>query len=366
MSTNHSHIYIGADHGGFALKQELENVLGDQVVDLGDTKQNASDDYPLYAARVAAAVVADARAGKRSFGILICRSAEGMAMTAGKFVGIRAAVVSTPEGARRSRAHNDANILSLPGDDLDPASATAIVAAFLEEPVDTHERHVRRRSEIARIERLTPDVVPGIFETSPEQVAARREALYRYEGPLHIDVGDGEFIERAAHSQSEDAFDLPKGSEVHLMVKRPADYVEPWKRHNAERLVAHIESGGIEPFLEACAEHDIDPVIGVDLGTSLDAVLPYIQRAPRVLVMAVKAGKSGQAFEPSVLEVIAQFAAHHPAVEITVDGGVNDRTAPALIAAGASRLVSTSYISESKDPLAAIELLRHPRGGYGE
>jgi ribose 5-phosphate isomerase B len=366
MNTTQSQVYIGADHGGFALKQELEKLLGERIADLGDMKQNTTDDYPLYAARVAAAIVADARAGKRSFGILICRSAEGMAMTAGKFVGIRAAVVSTPEAARRSRGHNDANIVSLPGDDLDVDTARAIVEAFLEEPVDTHERHVRRRSEIARIERLTPEIVPGIFETSPEQVAVRREALVSYEGPLHIDVGDGQFIERKAHPQPEDAFELPRGSEVHLMVKQPADYVEAWKRHGAERLVAHIESGGIEPFLAACTEHDVDPVIGIDLGTSFDAVLPYIHTAPRILVMAVKAGKSGQPFESAVLEVVAQFAAHHPAVEISIDGGVNDRTAPALVAAGASRLVSTSFLAQSKDPLAAIELLRHPRGGYGE
>ncbi|HEC78105.1 MAG TPA: ribose 5-phosphate isomerase B [candidate division WOR-3 bacterium] len=106
-------IGIGADHRGVLLKRKIIEFLtesGHKVIDYG-TDSAESVDYPKIALSLA-----DGLIKKRfKFGILICYTGQGMAMTANKVRGIRAAVCTSSEIARLTRAHNDANILVLPG-----------------------------------------------------------------------------------------------------------------------------------------------------------------------------------------------------------------------------------------------------------
>jgi len=103
---------IGADHRGFKLKIRLKEYLlhnGNKVIDFGPDSEEPVD-YPQIAIKVAKAV-----AGKKiKFGILSCFSGQGMAITANKIRGIRAAICTDKELAYYARAHNDANILVLP------------------------------------------------------------------------------------------------------------------------------------------------------------------------------------------------------------------------------------------------------------
>src|ERR1700681_867585 len=104
-------IAIGADHAGFALKNELASELraaGNEVHDCG-TGSEASTDYPDYAAAVGSAVAG----GAVERGILVCGSGVGMSIAANKIHGIRAALGVAPEEVRLTRAHNDANVLTL-------------------------------------------------------------------------------------------------------------------------------------------------------------------------------------------------------------------------------------------------------------
>ncbi|MFM9055133.1 MAG: RpiB/LacA/LacB family sugar-phosphate isomerase, partial [Bacteroidota bacterium] len=106
------HIHIGSDHAGFDLKQLLADdlrQLGHTLSDHG-THSTDSTDYPDYAHAVARAVEADPQA----FGILLCGSANGVAITANKHTGIRAALCWTPEIASLARQHSDANVLCIP------------------------------------------------------------------------------------------------------------------------------------------------------------------------------------------------------------------------------------------------------------
>jgi ribose 5-phosphate isomerase B len=101
-------IAIGADHAGFAAKEEIKSVikaLGHQVLDQG-TNSDASVDYPDYAEKVARLVVG----GEADRGVLICGTGIGMSIAANKIHGIRAAVVTDQKTAELSRKHNDANV----------------------------------------------------------------------------------------------------------------------------------------------------------------------------------------------------------------------------------------------------------------
>lgn len=142
-------IPIGADHAGFEMKAMLADelrALGYQVEDVG-TYSTESTDYPDYAHKVAHEV----ETGEVKRGVLLCGTGLGMAYAANRHHGVRAAVVWSPEIARLSREHNDANILVLPSRYLDDGTAREILRTWLDTPF-AGGRHVRR---IAKIEDAT-------------------------------------------------------------------------------------------------------------------------------------------------------------------------------------------------------------------
>jgi ribose 5-phosphate isomerase B len=143
-------IAIGADHAGVQLKNDIKKQLearGVEVTDLG-TDSADSVDYPDYARKVGEAVAR----GDADRGILFCGSGVGMAIAANKIAGVRAATVFDENGARLSREHNDANVLSL-GERVTPADqARKIVDAFLDTPF-AGGRHQRRVDKITALEK---------------------------------------------------------------------------------------------------------------------------------------------------------------------------------------------------------------------
>ena len=120
-------IAIGADHAGYEYKEILKEWLEDvEVKDFG-THSTASVDYPDFAHPVADAV----ESGAVTFGILICGSANGVAITANKHQGIRAAICWETEIAGLVRQHNNANILCIPARFVTADTAKEMVTAFM-------------------------------------------------------------------------------------------------------------------------------------------------------------------------------------------------------------------------------------------
>lgn len=151
-------IYIGSDHAGFRLKEMITKWLKKNRIDyedLGNLTYDINDDYPDYAAKVARKV-----ARERTFGILLCGSAEGMCIAANKIKGVRAVNPSTPLLAKLSREHNNANVICLSGGGtLDPIpgqsleTATKMIKRFLDTPFSTESRHKRRVDKIVKLEK---------------------------------------------------------------------------------------------------------------------------------------------------------------------------------------------------------------------
>lgn len=142
-------IALASDHAGFAEKERLKPLLielGLDVDDLGTTSED-SVDYPDYARAVAEAV-AD---GKAEQGILVCSSGTGMAISANKVPGIRAAVAWSEETARLARQHNDANVLAIGARTTPPGEIPNIVRAWFGQEFDGG-RHAERVDKIRIIE----------------------------------------------------------------------------------------------------------------------------------------------------------------------------------------------------------------------
>lgn len=140
-------LHFGSDHGAVQLRAQLIEAareLGHDVAsDEGPTAESDSVDYPDVAASLCAKVLADAG----SFGVLLCGSGQGVAISANKIHGIRAAAVAEPYSAEMSRRHNDANVLCMGGRVVGSGLARTILAAFLSAEFEGG-RHARRVGKV--------------------------------------------------------------------------------------------------------------------------------------------------------------------------------------------------------------------------
>jgi len=146
-------IYIGGDHRGFKLKEQIKKFLkaeGLKFVDAGPKKYNPKDDYPDYVKPVAQKV---SKKPDKDKGILICGSGQGISIAANKFKRVRAALAWSVVEAKQSREHLDSNILCLPADSISPHAAMNVVETWLHTPFSTDERHHRRVKKINNFER---------------------------------------------------------------------------------------------------------------------------------------------------------------------------------------------------------------------
>lgn len=137
-------IAIGADHAGFDYKQVLADAVSTaEIKDFG-TYSADSVDYPDFAHPVASAV----EGGEFDFGILVCGSANGVAITANKHQGIRAAICWNTELAALARQHNNANIVCIPARFISIDEAKNIVSTFLSTDFEGG-RHANRVNKIS-------------------------------------------------------------------------------------------------------------------------------------------------------------------------------------------------------------------------
>jgi ribose 5-phosphate isomerase B len=145
-------IAIGADHGGFDLKNEIVAQLqqaGHEVLDVGAHAFDASDDYPDFARLVAEAIAS----GQVERGVLICGSGVGASIAANKVKGVRAALCHDTYSAHQGVEHDDMNVLCLGARVIGVELARELMAAFVGARFSGEDRHVRRLNKVLEIEK---------------------------------------------------------------------------------------------------------------------------------------------------------------------------------------------------------------------
>ncbi|MCM1357813.1 MAG: ribulose-phosphate 3-epimerase [Prevotella sp.] len=184
---------------------------------------------------------------------------------------------------------------------------------------------------------------------------------------LHFDVMDGVFVNNIT-------FGLPvleqinkiSGSymelDVHLMITDPLKYIKAFDMAGADIITFHIESES-DTMETIRAIHQTEAVASIALkpDTPAEAVFPYIEYLSMVLVMTVEPGFGGQKFMDMSEKIrkIRRYAEENCLeIDIQVDGGINDKTAPIVKSAGADVLVSGSYLFKADDMEKAVETLR--------
>jgi ribose 5-phosphate isomerase B len=158
-------IAIAADHAGYDLKEKLKKHLeerGHAVIDVGAHEFRTGDDYPDFAQPAAELV----SRGAVDRGIVICDSGIGVDIVANKVPGVRSALVHDEDLARRTREHNDTNVLSLGSMLLDDESAYRIADAWLDTPFSREERHARRIHKIGHLEEHNVTLCGGDIDDS--------------------------------------------------------------------------------------------------------------------------------------------------------------------------------------------------------
>jgi len=182
---------------------------------------------------------------------------------------------------------------------------------------------------------------------------------------IHWDVMDGDFVPNITFGMpvveslrpySDKVFD------VHLMIRRPEQYVERFARAGADRITVHYEATShLHRLLQQIHKAGAKAGVAVNPATPVACLEDIIPFADLVLIMSVNPGFGGQRFIPRSLEKIRQarqlIDRLNPDCLLQVDGGINDHTASQVLAAGASVLVAGSYVFGSKDPLDAIDSL---------
>jgi ribulose-phosphate 3-epimerase len=202
-------------------------------------------------------------------------------------------------------------------------------------------------------------IIPAILEKNWEEVEKKIEICRSLGRSVHIDFIDGKFTDNTSFLNTtlfkkySTTFDF----EAHLMVEEPINYLENLAENGFKKFIGHIEKMSDQIEFIAKGEFLGTVGLGIDLNTSLDKIKVNLEDLDQILLMGVKAGKSGQEFDLRVLEKIKTLRSKYLGI-IEIDGGINDKALVECKNAGANNYVVTSFLF-TENPQKQFDLLKN-------
>ncbi len=207
---------------------------------------------------------------------------------------------------------------------------------------------------------ISSPIVPAFIPTSVADLAASIYAV-GHVPEVHVDVTDGQFVPYRSWPYITPDSPLsalsilePFALEVDLMVSEPLPAAADWIRVGADRLVFHVETISLEAFTRFVDTTPVTVGIAANNDTDYDVLASYLAVADFVQVMGIAAiGVQGQPFDERAFSRIAAIQSDFPALPISIDGSVNSRTLPQLLACKLERYIVGSAIVGSDNPAEA-------------
>lgn len=219
--------------------------------------------------------------------------------------------------------------------------------------------HLLLKKEMNKNILVAPSILSADFSCLREEIRSLEDAGA---DQIHLDVMDGHFVPnitfgpvivRAIRKLTY----LPLNA--HLMITHPSKYIKEFIRAGCNAIGFHLESeGNPVSIIETLHKNDVEAGLVINPETSVDGVIPYINKIDFILVMSVHPGFAAQEFIPDVTDKIKELRRIAPQLNIAVDGGINDKTVDSVIEAGANIIISASFIFSSNDKKAAVRRLR--------
>ena len=209
------------------------------------------------------------------------------------------------------------------------------------------------------------EIIPGILEKEWIEIERKINIAKQFAKSIHIDIIDGKF---APNTTFLDPAPFAKYSkdiffELHMMVENPIQYLKPFADVGFKRFLGHIEKMPDQTEFVAQGQLLGEVGLAIDGPTSIDALKVPIDDLDCLTIMTIKAGESGQEFNPECLkkvEILRSAKQNQDGTwfPIEIDGGINDQTIIEARDAGANRFVETTFIFNSPNPQAQYDLLR--------
>lgn len=205
------------------------------------------------------------------------------------------------------------------------------------------------------------EVIPAILEKDFTEIERKIRLVEGLVSWVQIDMADGILVPNTVLHDAEPFSHLPASihRELHLMVKDPVPYVEPFAQAGFKRFYAHVEADTVEDFVAACYRHGVEVGLAIDGPTPVEKLRPYMDNLDCVLVMAINAGFSGQPYRDDTakkVQIIHDWSIDTP---IAIDGAMSAENAAKVVAAGATRICTNSYLFKAPDLREAIEKIRN-------
>lgn len=207
------------------------------------------------------------------------------------------------------------------------------------------------------------EVIPALLEQNFDELQKKLKLVEGISPWVHIDVMDNTLMQNVtflgwpAFKQYHGLFSF----EAHLMVANAIKYIDPLVTNGFTRLIAHVEGNDIREFIHQAKEHHVEVGVAIDAPSDIEIIEPFLEEVDCVLVMMLPAGRSGQSFDSHQLEKVRRIRESFPHLPIAVDGGIDKTVAPSVREAGATRLLSTSYLFW-KNPQRIAEAIEDLRG----
>lgn len=208
-------------------------------------------------------------------------------------------------------------------------------------------------------------IIPTVFATNKKEFNQRFNKIVSLSPYVQIDIMDGELVESTSISPKDipSLTHLHNAFEAHLMVKDPEKYLSLLKQKGFQKIIIHYEAFWdnkklLDLLFKIRDTMKLKAFVAINPETSIAKIYPILAYVDGVLLMGVHPGREHQKFITRTYHKISELRARDSKIPIQIDGGVSSRNLFRLKLHGANIFNSGSFISESKDPKSALQLLQ--------